>query len=131
MDAAPDLEYAVYAGFGDGLEFGPWLMVRSSSRRSAPPGPIGLQDEIGTLTPGKSADLAVVSLAGSPSVPVEDPAAAVVFGGSPERVLFKLVQGHIRYEKGVTEWHELTVAASRARARMLEVAAAEPVRELP
>lgn len=54
----------------------------------------------------------------------------MVFGGSPERVRFTLVQGDIRYEKGVTEWHELTVAASRARARMLE-AVAEPVRELP
>ena len=91
---------------------------------------IGLDREIGTLTPGKSADLAAVSLAGSPYFPVEDPAAAVVFGGSPERVLFTLVQGDIRYEKGATDWHELTAAASSARARMLEEAP-EPVRELP
>jgi hypothetical protein len=55
----------------------------------------------------------------------------VVFGGSPERILFTLVQREIRYEKGVAKWHELTVAASRARERMLEVAAAGPVRELP
>ncbi|HET9673449.1 MAG TPA: amidohydrolase family protein [Gaiellaceae bacterium] len=90
---------------------------------------IGLDAEIGTLAPGKSADLTVVSLAGSPYFPVEDPASAVVFGGSPERVRCTLVQGDVRYEKGVTDWHELTAAASSARARML-AGATEPVREL-
>jgi cytosine/adenosine deaminase-related metal-dependent hydrolase len=90
---------------------------------------IGLDAEIGTLAPGKSADLTVVSLAGSPYLPVEDPAAAVVFGGSPDRVRLTLVGGDVRYEKGVTDWHELTAAASSARARMLE-GATEPVREL-
>jgi len=90
---------------------------------------IGLESEVGSLTPGKSADFAVVSLVGSPYFPVEDPAAAVVFGGSPERVLCTLVQGDVRYEKGVTDWHGLTVAAANARARML-ARAPEPVREL-
>jgi 5-methylthioadenosine/S-adenosylhomocysteine deaminase len=90
---------------------------------------VGLEDEVGSLTPGKSADLTVVSLEGSAYVPVEDPAAAVVFGGSPERVLCTFVQGHVRYEKGVTDWHGLTVAAASARARML-ARAPEPVREL-
>ena len=90
---------------------------------------IGLDAEVGSLTRGKNADLAVVSLAGSPYVPVEDPAAAVVFGGSPERVLCTLVQGDVRYEKGGTDWHGLTVAAASARSRML-ARAPEPVREL-
>jgi cytosine/adenosine deaminase-related metal-dependent hydrolase len=90
---------------------------------------LGLEAEIGSLTPGKSADLTVVSLAGSPYLPVEDPAAAVVFGGSAERVLFTLVQGDVRYEKGVTDWHELIDAASSARARML-AAAPQPLRAL-
>jgi 5-methylthioadenosine/S-adenosylhomocysteine deaminase len=90
---------------------------------------LGLEGEIGTLTPGKSADLTVVSLAGSPYLPVEDPAEAVVFGGSAERVLFTLVQGDVRYEKGVTDWHELIDAASSVRAHML-AAAAQPLRAL-
>jgi len=88
-----------------------------------------LEDDVGSLTPGKRADLAVVSLAASPLLPVEDPTAAVVFGGSPERVLFTVVEGRIRFEKGVTDWHELTDAGARARARMLE-GAREPVRAL-
>jgi cytosine/adenosine deaminase-related metal-dependent hydrolase len=82
---------------------------------------LGLDGEIGSLVPGKRADLAVLSLAGSPYAPVEDPAAAVVFGGSPEHVLAAFVDGEARYEKGGMEWQELTVAAHNARRAMLAV----------
>ncbi len=82
---------------------------------------LGLDDEIGSLAPGKRADLAAVSLSGSPYLPWEDPAAAVVFGGSPERVELTLVDGEERYRKGGFEWHELRHAAARARARLLGV----------
>jgi len=78
-----------------------------------------LDTQIGSLTPGKRADIAVVSLTGSPYLPWEDPAAAVVFGGSPERVLFSLVDGQPRYRKGGTEWQELISDAAGARGRML------------
>jgi len=82
---------------------------------------LGLDGEIGSLVLGKRADLAVLSLAGSPYAPVEDPAAAVVFGGSPERVLATFVDGEPRYEKGGMEWQELTAAAHNARRAMLAV----------
>jgi cytosine/adenosine deaminase-related metal-dependent hydrolase len=79
-----------------------------------------LEDQVGTLTPGKRADLTVVSLAGSPYHPVEDPAAAVVFGGSPERVLETIVDGHTRYANEDTEqWRKVRSTASAARQRML------------
>jgi 5-methylthioadenosine/S-adenosylhomocysteine deaminase len=79
-----------------------------------------LEAEVGTLTPGKRADLTVVSLAGSPYHPVEDPAAAVVFGGSPDRVLETIVDGQTRYRKAEEEqWREVRSIASAARARML------------
>jgi cytosine/adenosine deaminase-related metal-dependent hydrolase len=75
---------------------------------------------VGTLTPGKRADLAVVSLAGSPYHPVEDPAAAVVFGGSPERVLETIVDGQTRYASEKEEqWREVRSTASAARHKML------------
>jgi cytosine/adenosine deaminase-related metal-dependent hydrolase len=76
--------------------------------------------EVGTLTPGKRADLAVVSLAGSPYHPVEDPAAAVVFGGSPERVLETIVDGQTRYtSEESNKWREVRSTASAARRQML------------
>jgi cytosine/adenosine deaminase-related metal-dependent hydrolase len=89
---------------------------------------LGLEAETGSLVPGKRADLTVVSLADSPYSPVEDPAGAVVFGGSPGRVLATFVDGEARYEKGGMEWHELTAAAHSARRAMLAVPpAARPV----
>jgi cytosine/adenosine deaminase-related metal-dependent hydrolase len=89
---------------------------------------LGLDDEIGSLAPGKRADLAVVSLAGSEYLPWEDPAAAVVLGGAPGRVLATYVDGEPRYEKGGMDWHELTAAAHSARRAMLAVPpAARPV----
>jgi 5-methylthioadenosine/S-adenosylhomocysteine deaminase len=81
---------------------------------------LGLDRETGSLVPGKRADVAVLSLSGSPYLPWEDPVAAVVYGGAPERVLATLVDGEARYERGGFRWHELIAAASRARGRMLQ-----------
>ncbi|MCW2963571.1 MAG: hypothetical protein JWO17_823 [Actinomycetia bacterium] len=79
-----------------------------------------IEGQVGTLTPGKRADLTVVSLAGSPYHPVEDPAAAVVYGGSPERVLETIVDGNTRYANEDNEqWREVRSTASAARQRML------------
>jgi 5-methylthioadenosine/S-adenosylhomocysteine deaminase len=80
---------------------------------------LGLGNETGSLVAGKRADLAVVSLAGSPFLPWEEPTTAVVFGGSPDRVLATLVAGEVRYEEGGFAWHELRRSASAARARLL------------
>ncbi|MGH3072790.1 MAG: amidohydrolase family protein [Gaiellaceae bacterium] len=88
---------------------------------------LGLEEETGSLTVGKRADLAVVSLSGSPYLPWEDPAAAVVYGGSPARILATLVDGQTRYERGGSEWHVLTDAASAARGRMLRPASATAI----
>jgi 5-methylthioadenosine/S-adenosylhomocysteine deaminase len=88
---------------------------------------LGLDGEIGSLVPGKRADLAVVSLEGSPYLPWEDPAGALVFGGSPDRVIATYVDGEARYEKGGMDWQELTAAAHNARRAMLAQPAAKPV----
>jgi cytosine/adenosine deaminase-related metal-dependent hydrolase len=80
---------------------------------------LGLEDETGSLAVGKRADLAVVSLAGSPFLPWEEPTTAAVFGGSPDRVLLTLVAGEVRYEEGGFERHELRRSASAARDRLL------------
>jgi cytosine/adenosine deaminase-related metal-dependent hydrolase len=80
---------------------------------------LGLDDELGSLQPGKQADLAVVSLAGSPYVPWEDPAAAVVMGGSSSRVLLTVVGGEVRYDAETQRWQELQQRGIEARAKLL------------
>jgi cytosine/adenosine deaminase-related metal-dependent hydrolase len=85
---------------------------------------LGLAAETGSLVAGKRADITIVSLSGSPYLPWEHPAAAVVYGGSPGRITATLVDGQTRYERGGSEWHELIDAASAARGRMLQRAPA-------
>jgi 5-methylthioadenosine/S-adenosylhomocysteine deaminase len=80
---------------------------------------LGLAGEIGSLTPGKRADVTVLSLAGSPYDPVEDPVVGVVFGGSPAGVLETIVDGETRYRQGDSAWQEVRSTASAARRRML------------
>ncbi len=89
---------------------------------------LGLAAEIGSLAPGKRADLTVVSLEGSAYLPAEDPATAVVLGGSPDRVLTTVVGGEVRYERDHFEWQELQRNARNARRRMLNGA---PLRDRP
>jgi cytosine/adenosine deaminase-related metal-dependent hydrolase len=88
---------------------------------------MGLDGEIGSVVPGKRADLVVVSLQGSSYLPFEDPTAALVYGGSPGRVLATYVDGEARYVKGGMDWQELTAAAHSARRAMLAPPAASPV----
>jgi 5-methylthioadenosine/S-adenosylhomocysteine deaminase len=80
---------------------------------------IGLDEEVGSLIPGKRADLTVLSVAGSPYDPVEDPVVAAVFGGSPAGILETIVDGTTRYRHGETAWQEVRSTASAARQRML------------
>jgi cytosine/adenosine deaminase-related metal-dependent hydrolase len=125
FDMFEEMRTAVYmararAQRPDGLPATEALRLATLGSASA----LGLDDEIGSLAPGKRADLAVVSLAGSPYLPWEDPAAAVVFGGSPDRVLLTVVAGEERYEKGGFAWLELRRSAAAARACMLS---AEPL----
>jgi len=80
---------------------------------------LGLSDEIGSLGPGKAADLVVLDLTGSGFLPWDDPVTASVYGGSTGRVALTMVAGEIRYRRGERE----PLAATTARAKMIE---AEP-----
>jgi cytosine/adenosine deaminase-related metal-dependent hydrolase len=120
FDMFEELRTAIYAARA--RERRPDALSASDALRLATAGAaevLRLDAEAGTLTPGKRADLTVVALAGSPYDPVEDPAAAVVFGGSPDRVLETIVDGQTRYRQGETEWQEVRSTASAARGRML------------
>ena len=81
---------------------------------------LGLDAALGSLVPGKQADLTVLSLADTPFVPWEDPVTGAVLGGSPQGVVATLVSGVPRYEKGGKTWLELIDAARSARGRLLQ-----------
>jgi 5-methylthioadenosine/S-adenosylhomocysteine deaminase len=83
---------------------------------------LGLDASVGSLVPGKQADVTVLSLADTSFLPWEDPVTATVLGGSPHGVVATLVSGKRRYEKGGKPWLELIDAARSARGRLLQYA---------
>ncbi len=64
-----------------------------------------MEDEIGSLEPGKKADIIAIDLSGSRQTPLVDPITAVVTGAAAADVLFSMVDGKPRYERGGT-WHD-------------------------
>ncbi|GIV16798.1 MAG: 5-methylthioadenosine/S-adenosylhomocysteine deaminase [Armatimonadota bacterium] len=61
---------------------------------------LGMADRIGTLEPGKQADLCVVSLERTHAFPVYDPHAALVFSARAPDVVMTMVAGKIVYQRG-------------------------------
>jgi 5-methylthioadenosine/S-adenosylhomocysteine deaminase len=120
FDMFEELRAAVYAARA--REQRPDVLMAAEALRLGTIGSaavLGLDGDVGSLEPGKQADLAVLSLEGSPYVPWEDPAAAVVMGGSASRVLLTLVGGEVRYEPGTSLWHELRQKGIEVRAKLL------------
>lgn len=61
---------------------------------------LGMAERIGTLEPGKQADLCVLSANGAHSFPVYDPVTALVFSARASDVLMTMVAGKIVYHRG-------------------------------
>jgi len=61
---------------------------------------LGMAERIGTLEPGKQADLCVLSLNGAHSFPTCDPVTALVFSAHASDVLMTMVAGKIVYRQG-------------------------------
>lgn len=74
-------------------------------------------DEVGTLSEGAPADLAVITLNNPHQLPVYDPAAAVVFASSGRDVILTLVAGREVYREG----RVVTVDEDRLRTRIKEI----------
>lgn len=121
LDMFEELRAAIWAARARGAD--PGALSASDALELATLGgarALGLEQEIGSLTPGKRADLTVLDLTDSPFAPIEEAAVASVLGGSPQGVIATLVSGEERYRKGRTEWPDLRRAARRARSRMLQ-----------
>ncbi len=85
-----------------------------------------MEDEIGTLEPGKRADITVVDLSGSRQTPLVDPVTAVVEGGAAADVMFTMVNGKPVYERG-SKWDvrgnkwEMLIDPAEARQRGIQI----------
>jgi cytosine/adenosine deaminase-related metal-dependent hydrolase len=91
-----------------GLRHGPaaisaWSALEMATRTGA--AALGLDREIGTLEPGKAADLVVVDLEEWSGLPGGDPASRIVFGSGPQMVRHTVVAG-----RPVVEDHRLVTA---------------------
>ena len=78
---------------------------------------LGLEDEIGSLEPGKRADVVAVNISASHMVPTADPYSALVHTANQENVVMTMVAGRVLYESG----QYLTIDAERAVARAGEI----------
>jgi 5-methylthioadenosine/S-adenosylhomocysteine deaminase len=74
---------------------------------------LALEERIGTLEPGKDADLCAVSLAGAHVRPVQDPVAALFHAARGTDVVMTAVRGRVLYRDGrVTTLDEGALAAA-------------------
>lgn len=80
---------------------------------------LGMDDRIGTLEPGKDADLCVVSLDAAHLRPVHDPEAAVVHAARGADVVLAMVRGRVLQRGG----RVLTLDAEALRPRLEDAAA--------
>jgi cytosine/adenosine deaminase-related metal-dependent hydrolase len=78
----------------------------------------GLSDRIGTLTPGKAADLVLLRANHVAAGPLNNAAAAVVIGGTPDLVDTVIVGGRIRKRHGTLLRDDIaTIMADAQRSR--------------
>jgi cytosine/adenosine deaminase-related metal-dependent hydrolase len=64
---------------------------------------LGLDDSIGTLEPGKQADLIAISLANVAQQPIHDVETALVFASNARDVRMTMVAGEGIYRDGVSQ----------------------------
>lgn len=79
---------------------------------------LGLDDRIGTLEPGKDADLCAVSIDGAHAVPVHDPVSTLFHAARAPDVVLTVVQGRVLFRDGVV----LTLDARALRPKAQAVA---------
>ncbi|MBI3891078.1 MAG: amidohydrolase family protein [Candidatus Wallbacteria bacterium] len=78
---------------------------------------LGLESAIGSIDPGKQADLAAFSLDGPEHVPCPDPAGALVFGPAPGPAALTMVGGRVLCRDGRVASFDIPALLDDARAR--------------
>lgn len=78
---------------------------------------LGLDREVGSLEPGKRADIAVVDLGGHCTLPVHDPVSALIYSASGRDVVFTMCNGQVIYQQGdwpLLDWRNVQKQAAAA-----------------
>ena len=112
------------AGLAQKLRLGPRaLPAREIVRMATEYGAraLGLDSEIGTLDPGKRADLILVDLSGAHVTPSEDPAATLVYAARASDVVLTMADGRILFENGRLTAFDEEEALAEARAQRRRV----------
>jgi 5-methylthioadenosine/S-adenosylhomocysteine deaminase len=86
---------------------------------------LGVVDR-GALEAGMLADLIAVRLDGTPFWPSDDPASALVLGGSPGLVTLVAIGGNVLYGVDSTAFERALPAAAVARSRLLDAGTTPP-----
>jgi len=101
-----------------------WITIRGAEA-------LGLQDRVGSLTPGKQADVVLVRADGLSMRPVHDPVSAVLMQGSAANVDTVLIAGEFKKRDGKLLYgqleqrlDELDASGARINARFAELATA-------
>jgi cytosine/adenosine deaminase-related metal-dependent hydrolase len=89
-----------------------WMATRGGARA------LGLEKEIGSLEPGKLADVIIVGARDVHHVPGDDPYSTLVYACRPSDVHATIVDGRVVYDAGRLSWGDrdaMAFEASRAR----------------
>ncbi len=99
------------------------LLIRMATQDGARA--LGMADRVGSLEPGKDADLCAVRLDGPGVVPVHDPEAAVVHAARGSDVVLTMVRGRILYRDGALRTLDAGELSGRVEATARKIAAVE------
>ncbi|MBI5231312.1 MAG: amidohydrolase family protein [Coriobacteriales bacterium] len=80
---------------------------------------LGIDDRVGSLEPGKQADIVAIDLSHSHQVPTHYPYSTVVHTANQENVLLTMIGGEVAYEQGT--WAALDQERIYARAEEMRV----------
>ncbi|GAB4248876.1 MAG: amidohydrolase family protein [Thermoleophilia bacterium] len=82
---------------------------------------LGLADKVGSLEPGKRADMIAVDMEYSHFAPIDDPVSALVYGANQEDVFFSMIDGRVVYDKKVLTTVDADAVTREAEAVRLKL----------
>jgi 5-methylthioadenosine/S-adenosylhomocysteine deaminase len=86
-----------------------WMATREGAKA------LGLEEDIGSLTIGKKADLIVLGRQAPHQAPGEDPYSQIVYASGPSDVRLTMVDGEIVTRDGELTWGDRRAVAAEAR----------------